>query len=55
MGFEQGEYGKILNSIQRKHTCPCFPNCRSMFDKEKEALQHFQDEHDYSELESADS
>lgn len=55
MSFEEGEYGDIVNRIQKKHTCPCFPDCRMMFDKEREALQHFKDEHDYSELESTDS
>lgn len=55
MSFEKGEYGEVLNRIQKKFSCPVFPNCRSMFDSEKEALQHFLDEHDYSELERTDS
>jgi hypothetical protein len=55
MGFEEGEYGDIVNGIQRKFTCPVFPVCRSMFDSEKEAFQHFLDEHDYSELDKTDA
>jgi hypothetical protein len=55
MSFEEGEYGDIVNGIQRKFTCPVFPDCRSMFDDEREALRHFLDEHNYSDLESRDS
>ena len=54
MGFEEGEYGDVVNSIQRKHTCPCFPDCRMMFDEEREALQHFIDEHSYSEIQKSE-
>jgi hypothetical protein len=46
-GFEKGELGKLLKAIEEKFKCPV---CPALLDSEREARDHFLDEHDISDL-----
>jgi len=45
--LERGEYGKLLNSIEKKFVCSV---CRKTFDTDGEVMEHFVDEHELSDL-----
>lgn len=45
--LEQGEFGKILRSFEKKYICPI---CGKAWDSEKEAVEKFQENHDLAEL-----
>jgi DNA-directed RNA polymerase subunit RPC12/RpoP len=40
--LQKGELGKLLNAIEKKYKCPA---CPALLDSDKEARDHFVDEH----------
>lgn len=47
--LEEGEYGKVVKAVERKHICPV---CRKAFDSQGETVEHFFEDHSVDDLES---